>query len=149
MSLEIIIAEQLDLIIKELIEQHDKLGMRTSGKWVDSLEQQTDGNNGKILGEPYTEQLTKGRLPGKRPPISPIEDWVKLKFGLSGKQATSAAFAVATKIGKEGTTWFEKGGSDLIDGVLTDTRIRQMIENIGVQISAEIAVEMRRNLKQQ
>lgn len=45
----------------------------------------------------------EGRKPGRPPPSTALEEWVKFKFRISGKQLKSVAFLVARKIGKEGT----------------------------------------------
>lgn len=37
------------------------------------------------------------------PPVLAIEDWVKVKLGLTGKEARSAAWGIARKIAKKGT----------------------------------------------
>lgn len=49
------------------------------------------------------ETLEVGRGAGKRPPIAPLEEWAQVKFGYVGKEATSVAWAVATKIAGQGT----------------------------------------------
>lgn len=38
-----------------------------------------------------------------RPPVEPLADWVRRKLGKKGKEARSIAFAIASKIEKEGT----------------------------------------------
>ena len=46
------------------------------------------------------------------PPIGPLQFWVEKKLGLSGKEATSVAYAIAHTIAKKGTKgrhMFEKG----------------------------------------
>ena len=51
------------------------------------------------------ERLTLLRIntrTSKRPPIAPIEKWVKAKIGLSGAAAKGMAFAVATNLKKVG-----------------------------------------------
>lgn len=151
MELNELITRRLLEIVDELKAKHIELGMKATGKWLDSLEIIVTGSGnlfkGVILGQHYTEQLTKGRAGGKRPPIAPIEEWVKAKFGLSGKQALGVAFAVATKIGKEGTTWFKNGGSDLLDAVLTRERVRRLQEEIGLEIAHKIADNLKRQLQ--
>ena len=51
---------------------------------------------------PYAKVVEYGREPGHMPPVEPIKDWSKKKFGLSEKEATSRGWAIATKIKKEG-----------------------------------------------
>lgn len=66
----------------------------------------------------YWYYVDNGRKAGKMPPISKIEQWVRVKpieprpFGKSGKQTPSprqVAYLIARKIGREGT----KGTQDL------------------------------------
>lgn len=58
--------------------------------------------------EDYWKYIENGRGPGKRPPISVIENWIKIKpiipDGRSGKipDTRQLAYAIATKIGREG-----------------------------------------------
>lgn len=44
----------------------------------------------------------EGSKPSRRPPIAPIERWVKAKIGLQGAAAKGMAFAVATNLKKVG-----------------------------------------------
>lgn len=56
------------------------------------------------IGTPldYAEHVEHGTRP-HRPPVQPIQDWVEIKLGLSGRAAVSAAHAIAVNIGKRGT----------------------------------------------
>lgn len=116
-----------EVVNRFLIPKFRELGMNATGEWLDSLEVTTGENSGTIRGRDYSQQLALGRKPGKRPPIAPIEKWVNAKFGITGAQAKSMAFAIATKIAREGTTWHQKGGSDLIE-VLESNEVREYIE---------------------
>ena len=116
-----------EVVNRFLIPKFRELGMNATGEWLDSLEVTTGENSGTIRGRDYSQQLALGRKPGKRPPIAPLEKWVNAKFGITGAQARSMAFAIATKIAKEGTTWHQKGGSDLIE-VLESNEVREYIE---------------------
>jgi hypothetical protein len=57
-----------------------------------------------ILMEDYGVDFVfgEGSKPSKRPPIAPIERWVRAKIGLQGAAAKSMAFAVATKLKQVG-----------------------------------------------
>ena len=80
----------------------------------------------------YTEQLIFGRRPGKFPPIAAIEKWIMDKgITLEGKiTASSLAFLIARKIAKEGTKYFQQGGTDLIESVITPQRIQSIISKV-------------------
>jgi len=54
-----------------------------------------------ITGNDYIQQLVFGREPGKQPPLSAIEEWMKEK-GLEG-----SAFPIARAIAKKGTVIFQ------------------------------------------
>ena len=68
------------------------------------------------LREDYWKYLERGtrlqgpyRKQGKRPPLKPFVDWVRYKaIPLRGKKPEQVAWAVATKVWKEGTKpfWF-------------------------------------------
>ena len=139
-SLEI----ELDKLIEDLKAKHIELGQKATGNWIDSLTQKTTQTKGTLYAQDYTQFLTKGRPPGKRPPITPLEKWVQVKLGLSGRQALGAAFAIANKIEAEGTTIFKQGGTDLVDGVITKNRIQEITDNIGQDITTSIAKQILR-----
>lgn len=56
------------------------------------------------IGSPleYVEAVEYGTKP-HRPPVRPLQDWVEVKLGISGKTALSVAHAIAVSIGKRGT----------------------------------------------
>lgn len=111
-----------------LIPKFNELNMNASGEWLGSLDVVVDGSKAYILGNDYTYYLENGRRPGKRPPIEPLIRWVTAKFGLTGVQAKSAAFGIATKIAKEGTTHFQSGGTELLK-VLNSEDCIKFIQN--------------------
>lgn len=136
---------ELELLASDFIRKYDELGMRASGEWAESLEVRMFNSKGEIWGNDYTQYLTNGRKGGTLPPINAIEDWVRNKFGLSDqKQITSTAWAVAKGIEKKGTTWYQQGGSDLIDAILNEEREQEIINNVGAFVLAEITEEIKR-----
>lgn len=136
--------------ISEIVERFLKpkfieLGMNSSGNWLKSLGVRSANNEGEIMGPAYTEQLALGRKPGKRPPIDPLVQWVGAKFGLYGKEAVIAAFAISNKIAKEGTKYYPNGTDllkilnspevivfidDKIGSYLIEAAQKQMLEDI-------------------
>ena len=132
-----------DVIKLFLIPKHKALGMEATGEWINSLE--SKGNT--IRGRKYTEQLVYGRKSGQAPPIAPLEKWVNAKFGISGKQATSFAFAISKKIAKEGTSWFKKGGSDLLEVLETKEVVDYINKQIARYFQAEITLQIQRELQ--
>jgi hypothetical protein len=139
------IEEILNEVIRlYLIPKHKALGMETTGEWINSLE--TKGN--VIRGRKYTEQLVYGRKPGNAPPITPLENWVKAKFGISGREATSFAFAISKKIAKEGTTWHQRGGSDLLEVLETTEVLNYINSKIARYFQTEITLQIQRQLRE-
>lgn len=57
-----------------------------------------------VVGSPmsYAIPVELGTRP-HFPPVAAIEDWVRVKFGLSGPEARNVAFLIARKIAKHGT----------------------------------------------
>ena len=71
--------------------------------WTSEVTSLSDNVIG-VVGTPlsYAIPVELGTKP-HFPPVDAIEDWVQVKFGLSGPEARSVAFAVARKIAKKGT----------------------------------------------
>jgi hypothetical protein len=131
-----------------LIPRFNELGMNATGEWLQSLEVVANNGQGIIKGRKYTEQLAKGRAGGSLPPIAPLTKWVTAKFGVQGKQATSIAWAVAKKIQRDGTTWHQKGGTDLIE-MLSETNVLEFInERLKQTITVAVEEQLKRQLKE-
>ena len=111
-----------------LIPRFNELNMNATGEWVASIEIEVELGKSTIRGRDYSEQLAKGRAGGSMPPISAMERWVNAKLGIYGKEANSIAWGIAKKIEKSGTSWYQKGGSDLIE-VLSEPRTIQYIQD--------------------
>lgn len=130
---EEILRNEMEVLKEDLIAKHRELGMPASGKWVETLEAKTTRLTGVISGQHYTQQLVSGRPNGKFPPISAIENWIKDKgikpFDRKMKIST-LAFLIARKIAEVGTQYFQDGGTDLIDGVITPERIQSILDKV-------------------
>ena len=89
-------------------------------------------NGYSIFGNAYTEQLVNGREPGKFPPISVITKWINDKniSPTDNISVSSLAFLIARKIAQEGTKYFKDGGTDLIESVITPSRIQRIVDNV-------------------
>lgn len=131
-----------------LIPRFNELGMNASGEWLANLEIEVGDDEGKIRGRKYSEQLAKGRRPGKAPPIRQLERWVNAKLGISGTEALSMAFAIAKKIEKEGTTWYKKGGTDLIEVLSEPKTIQFMQEELIAIARVRVAETLQRNTQE-
>lgn len=131
---EQIIQEELESIRQELIQRHHQLNMKASGQWADSLRVQVNGTKGKLIGKDYTYYMQIGRRPGRMPPLEAIEQWI-INKGLKPIEdkikTSSLAFLIARKIKEEGTKYYQQGGTDLIDSVVTPQRIQKIIDRVG------------------
>lgn len=132
-----------DVVELFLVPKFNELGMNASGEWLDNLEVTSQVNKGEILGRDYSVQLALGRMPGTMPPIEPIEKWANIKLGLYGTQARSAAFAIAKTMQQKGTTWYQKGGTDLIS-ILSSPEVIKYIHN---RVSIVVAVNVQNRIQ--
>lgn len=134
-------------IVDELIAKHRELGQVASGDWEDSLEAEVIGGIGAITGLDYTEYISSNpRKPGTLPPVDKMIQYAKDKFGLSGKAAEQAGWAIAQKIKKEGVDSYPEG-TDLIDGVFTEERINKFYNDLGLFVSFIVAENLQRELQ--
>ena len=138
MTSEEIIQKEFEQIKKDLIIRYQELGMKASGKWENSeinIDASNTNINASIVGENYTKQLIFGREPGGFPPTKAIEDWIIAK-GITpiekNLKISSLAFLIARKIAKEGTKYYQQGGTDLIESVITPERLDKIINQVGV-----------------
>jgi len=138
MTTKEILKEEFDLLAYDLIEKHKQLGMKSRGKWIDSLEVEIGEEKAVLIGADYTEQLEFGRNKGKFPPISMIKEWIlnkRLKFDIP---ISSLAFLIARKISKKGYQREKFGGVELVSLVLTERRIDSIIKRIGNQMTISL-----------
>lgn len=129
-----ILTAEFEALKVELIAKYDEKGMRSSGKWANSLEVEVSENKATIWGEAYSQQLETGRAPGKQPPSEAIEQWLISK-GIAARlerqiSISSLAFLIARKIGREGWKREEYGGVELITDVVTPERIQKIIDRM-------------------
>lgn len=139
-----------EVIDKFLIPKFFSEGMNASGQWVESLRIQMPRiNEVHITGKHYTKYLTQGRPPSDSlPPIYAIKEWVRVKFGKTGKEVESIAWAVAHKIKQKGTTWYQKGGSDLLE-ILESPEVVEYVRNrLGELLKISVSEELIRQTKE-
>jgi hypothetical protein len=146
------VQEWLNETTTALIENYNKLGLRASGEWEQSLKgthEETDtGIKVIISGAKYTEQLSIGRKPGKMPPRQAILDWIREKNIQSELKPQTLAYLIQRKIGTEGIkvpNKYNRGG--LITDVLTNERINDLIKNVGNVILAKQKSDILTSLK--
>lgn len=79
----------------------------------------------------YFTVLETGRKPGKRPPISVVEQWIKDKPIASDISTRSLAFLIARKIGEEGSLLYRQGGkSGVISKSINDAEIKSGLTDV-------------------
>lgn len=126
-SMSAVLAEEFELLKKDLLAAYEASGMKASGKWGDSLEIEIGEDSAELKGYGYIN----GRKPGTPPPSEAIEQWIKTK-GIASKiekdmTISSLAILIARKIGREG--WQPK--ENIIDKVITAQRMQQIISRAG------------------
>lgn len=118
-----------------------ELGMNASGQWLSSLEARYTGiNKGEIWGMDYTQYLANGRSGGTMPPVEPLIRWVGNKFGYSGREAVSMAWAVAKKIEREGTNYYPNG-TDLLSVLNSPEALKYVEERFANYIVSEVKTQ--------
>lgn len=129
-----------------MIPRFMELGMDATHTWLQNIQPRVIEGVGYIYGMDYTYFLANGRAPGRRPPASALLPWVNAKFGIGGQEALSIAFAVATKIGKEGTRFYPDG-TDLLE-ILNSNEVKQYIyTNLGQALTVEISALMVKQIR--
>jgi hypothetical protein len=103
-----------------------------TGQSAQSLGYRIDAEGLTIFSsQKYFTVLETGRKPGKRPPISVIEQWIKDKPIASDINPKSLAFLIARKIGEEGSLLYRQGGkSGVISESINDKVIKEKLVNV-------------------
>lgn len=154
-----IVNEWLDEVKEELIKNYDKLGLRASGRWADSLEpkveQKSDVTRAIMLGEEYTGALEK---PGRKPTSKKqggilrglIRKWIDDK-GIIPKgniSKDSLAFLITRKIHEKGIkvpNKYNKGG--LVSNVVTKEKVQELIDKIGLFYQGQLKSNLIKTLQ--
>lgn len=123
---------QISSDLKDMIQRKPvtKYGVvNASGKLKDSVRQDIKNAVGRVYALDYIYYLEKGRKPGKRPPTKAIEAWIESKESFKNSsgwntlkqyEKNSLVYLIQRKIGLDGTTIYQQGGSTLVADILTD-----------------------------
>lgn len=138
MDREAIYKKYLELFKASLIENYQRLGLKASGEYEQSLYYTIEKNKLTMFGAKHSVFMELGRGSGKFPPIKAIEDWIDVKKGLPSafyEKKKQFAFIIARKIANEGITvpnQYNKGKavSFPVELFLGET-IYRMFEEIG------------------
>lgn len=140
-----VLKDEFEKVKRDVIAKHIALGMEASGNWIEQLEVVTEGENKvSLFGEGYTEQLVNGREPSTLPPVDAIEQWISDK-GLNvpiDMTQRQLAWAISVNIKNNGTKYYQEGGTDLLDEVLTEKRILEIVNKAGIAKVEDFVFEM-------
>jgi hypothetical protein len=138
----------LEHIRNEIIQEHIRQGQRVTGKTLESLEISVNDTTGTLSAAGYIGVLEDGRRPGKFPPVSKIEQWIKDRGIIpKGKiSITGLAFIMARKISQEGTILNQRGGnSGVLSKAISEDRIKSLLESLAekyiTDYTSEVLVE--------
>lgn len=145
-EIEAILRDEFTAIRDEIVEKYYALKMAASENLPRDMTVKAEGLTVTLFGPHYIEQLVNGREPGKFPPLEKIEQWILDKpiplptyivQRISGPVERSytvsgLAFVIARKIAEEGTRYFQQGGTDLVDSIVTPERIQGIIDRVSV-----------------
>lgn len=153
-----ILKREFEKLSKDLIDKHDELGMRASGNWAESHEVEVTDTPQRITAtlraNKYTEQLQYGRRPNKdqsKKSLKAFVGWAGSTFipkWLKEKDLIMNPYAVAWGIAKKGTKYYQKGGTDLVDSVVTDERIKSITDQLGALYVEAISTGFASELKE-
>jgi hypothetical protein len=130
-----ILQEELEILLKEIIRQHEAAGQVASKKTRDSFKVEVSENKGQLVGASYAGVLEKGRKPGKVPDdfADILLRWLYAK-GLApadAEQAEIMANAIKWKIFNEGTSLYVgKETRKVRFTVLVDMCLRSIEERV-------------------
>jgi len=159
MSFESIISDWLVDTESALIDNYNKLGLRASGSWAESLESFQEGGVSQgvrlgIKGKDYTEYIENGRRPNKDTDPKALKAWVGwagstfLKDWVRDKGIAANPYAVAWKIALKGWSVpnnYNAGG--LVSDVLADGRMRDLNKQLSISIISEAKSKIINSLK--
>lgn len=122
--------------------------MNASGNWLNNLSYRKEIQRAVVTAPKYTEQLAKGRKPGSLPPISKLIEWAKIKFNADGEEARRIAWAVAKNIEKDGTKYYQDGGTKLVEVLSEQATIQYIKEQLTATVKVAIAENLLRIAKE-
>lgn len=122
-----VLQEEFDTLIKEITAAYERSGKKVSGEFAEGLQAIPVAKGWVLMGFGYLA----GRIAGLMPPVQKILDWVQgrgLQPFIEGQTQTQLAWAIATKIGNEGTE--SKYHLKIYEQVVTPARIQQILDKI-------------------
>lgn len=137
MTARTIIDNWLGKVESDLKDNYNRLGLKASGLWEQSLQQFVDVTNDGytigIKGQDYTEQLENGRRPNRNQSPEAIKAWVGwagstiLAEWVQNKGLNLNPYAVAWGIARNGwTVPNPNNAGGLVSDVVTTERVSQL-----------------------
>jgi hypothetical protein len=133
-----ITAKGFEKIQAKIARVYREKGMKASGNFEEQLEIVKLDKGAKLMGVNYTRQLEYGRQPtsagasaGNPPLIEMIKQWIKDK-GIVATDITESqlAWAITTKIHKEGWDRKNHGGLKLVTDSITIDDFQPIIQEV-------------------
>lgn len=143
-----------DVVNLFLIPRFMDLGMNATGNWRNSLEVKMVSDGAEIYAPKYTEQLVWGRRPNQDQSPEAIRRWAygmanfneEFKAWLRARGLENYGIQIAYKIAEQGTSWYRKGGSDLLEVLQSDEVIEFISERLGSYVFKEVTLDLEREL---
>lgn len=132
---------EADLLLEREVSERAPVGAGGASGFKGSIYHLEEIGDSKAIGlvstsVAYAVPVEIGTRP-HFPPIEPLIDWVKAKFGISGeKEARGAAFAVARKIAARGTK--EQRPFGLTFQAMSD-QVNAIFDRAAARIAARLA----------
>jgi hypothetical protein len=137
--------ELTDRLVKDIqTKRVTKYGaVNASGRLAKSVRYDVKNSTLTVYAEQYIGALEFGRKPGKRPPRDVIRKWIDEKGIIpDGISKDSLAFLIQRKIGEEGTTIWQQGGSDLVSGIFNDALTKEIENDFYNLIASEVTSDV-------
>lgn len=138
--------ELTDRLVKDIqTKRVTKYGaVNASGRLAKSVRYDVKNSTLTVYAEQYIGALEFGRKSGKKPPRDVIRKWIDEK-GITPKDGISKdslAFLIQRKIGEEGTTIWQQGGSDLVSGIFNDALTKEIENDFYNLIASEVTSDV-------
>ena len=158
MTARTIINNWLNGVENDLKANYNRLGLKASGKWGDSLQQFTTTTNEGfkigIKGQDYTEQLENGRRPNQNQTPEALKAWVGwagstfLAQWVKDKGLDISPYAVAWGIARNGwTVPNQNNAGGLVSDVVTTKRISELNKELVLFEVGEFRSKVIKDLK--
>lgn len=131
MSVKAIFDKSAQAIITDIRSNMVAENVNATGRTSQSLEYSATETSMEIRGDKAFIWVERGRRPGRKPPFSPILEWVEAR-GIGGDNPVATAWRVVNSIGKRGSVTF-RGAEfrDIYTKVVTDARVSAILNEVG------------------